>query len=473
MNSGKKAFLIFGIPSIVLLALFSIIHFLVTFIAIAISGLVLYFAILNGKWKRNGYVRITKFSMIMMLISLGSFVALFAPHVWLGQFAVNLNKAGLIEPENEKIISLEAEFHDWLENEEPFLEVWDGTVISYDNSANLPLQYKDYTRYYYEINFSEVSFDELTFPQQMFTVDHFVQDIIMDYEYDEDTYGSMEYKATIDEILAEGYESNWETQCQDDCDGSAVVTVSLLQKMGYNAFIGSGKSHWFTVVEPRAEDDFDRTVFVNTWRSIHVFYYFNQDEIKWGQPLIDTIKDTWLLDEKVTDEAPIIEELINFMEPRLYLLYVGSLVLSLIVVMIICFPRQQKKEIDELIQQERAERLRKLESTKFIGDKRNPLYWLVKGTYVRMGHPFKRLYVNFWIDVIWVSVAIFLMLLGAINFIDTYWLFNYLAITIWFILWFLDGSYIVRIKHSLSNFVQNRRSPDPEVSPAIDEESGQ
>ena len=62
------------------------------------------------------------------------------------------------------------------------------------------------------------------------------------YAFDWDTWGVMDYVPTVDEVFAKG---------REDCDGRAVVAASLLERLGFTAWIVSDLEHVWVI----ARDD--------------------------------------------------------------------------------------------------------------------------------------------------------------------------------------------------------------------------
>jgi hypothetical protein len=64
------------------------------------------------------------------------------------------------------------------------------------------------------------------------------------YAYDWETWGVMDYLPTVAEVFAMG---------REDCDGRAVVAASLLQRLGYEAWLVTDLKHtWVVARDPRA-----------------------------------------------------------------------------------------------------------------------------------------------------------------------------------------------------------------------------
>ncbi|MHA1341206.1 MAG: hypothetical protein ACTSRZ_14620 [Promethearchaeota archaeon] len=446
MARGKKAFFIFGIPFFVFTILFSIILFINNFLYILTIGLIGSAIFLFRRMKRHQYpyIRLLKISFVLFCVSFGIFCGLYNPKVWASQFPRNLNKASLIEPNNYAIENLETNFFEWIDSK-PYLE--DIYGLNY-TSAIIPFQYADSYYIFRTVNFSETDWDSLDSLTKLLVINYFITNEVIEWTEDSEVYGSLEYKGTVDEVLAISLESNWTKKSKDDCDGIAVVTVSFLQRLGYNAYIGSGKGHWYTVVEPRSQDNFNTPLFLNTWRSIHVYFYFNQYEFKIGQPLLDTFKDVWFLDEA----DPEVIEVIQLFSQNYLIAIFSSIVLGLVGVLFVCFPRKLPENILREKKDAIQKRKEKILTNKIIGKKYNPLYWLIRITYIQIGNPFKKMYIYYWIDVIWTSISAFFVIIG-LKFIPLYWLNSYFAITLTFILVLLESQFSSKIFDGLVNLI--------------------
>ncbi len=62
------------------------------------------------------------------------------------------------------------------------------------------------------------------------------------YAYDWETWGVMDYLPTVAEVFALG---------REDCDGRAVVAASLLQRLGYDAWLATDLKHVWVVARDR------------------------------------------------------------------------------------------------------------------------------------------------------------------------------------------------------------------------------
>jgi hypothetical protein len=464
-NKGWKFFIIVSIPALIFVILFSIIEFLGGFIIMWGYGLVLYFAMLHGKMKRYPLIRLSKFIIVMCLIGIGFFVMSFSPAAMVHQFKVNINKAALIEPDNPVVDELEYQFDLWLQTE-PYIE--DAYALNYSDGLLIPYQYEDAYYVFRDVNFSEVNFDDLDLTTQLIILNYYITEVIMEWTSDTEVYGSGEYKGTIEEALAVSIDSNWTILPNtDDCDGIAVVTVSFLQHLlntgrlaGYNVFIGSGKGHWYTVVEPiQGIANFHKPLFLNTWRYIHVWYYFNQEETKLGQPIMDTIQDLWLLDEEDEDFKNILE----LIRGQYLLIFGVVLLVSLIGVLLVNYPRERDDDILLVIKEQRETRKEKINNNKIIAQKWNPIYWLAWLTYGRVGNPFQKPYQNYWVDVIFTTILLYIAAIGTFLISSSPYPQVYAAIVIFIIVFLLDTDIFVKGKDLVKNITTSNKREENHI----------
>lgn len=446
MFRGKRFFIFIGLPCLALVILFTMIFWFDTALIIGLIGLILYLAILHRKFKRDPYIRVSKFLVILFAINFISFASLVSPNDWGHQFLVNLDKSKLIEPDHPIISSLEDFFFNtWLATN-PVLTHGELYIAHYIEGSLIPFNQNDFRWLTASVDFSVMDYSELSNSTKLMVIDYFINSIIIDWTNDTTVYGSNDYKGTIDQILAEGYASGWTEVSHDDCDGIAVVTVSFLQHLGFNAFIGSGISHWYTVVEPNPTDDFTRPVLLNYWSSVHVFYYFNQHDFKIGQPVINTILDCWFLDEMY----PELQVVLDLFQGNILLIFLVSIVLSFIIVSFIGYPRLHTEQEQNEINREQSIRAEKFAKNKILSHKYSPIHWILLATYIRTGNPFNKKYIYYWIDVIWVTIASFLVMLGVFQLLNAYWLFSYLLISVWALISLVDGQYSQKIVKFIS-----------------------
>lgn len=70
-----------------------------------------------------------------------------------------------------------------------------------------------------------------TNPLQQLVVVNDITHLLVDYDDDERVYGTSEYHATLDEMLARRRQSGW-LYLRDDCDGRAIFAAHLLAALG-------------------------------------------------------------------------------------------------------------------------------------------------------------------------------------------------------------------------------------------------
>ncbi len=167
------------------------------------------------------------------------------------------------------------------------------------------------------------------------------------YEYDFNKYpGVFDHVPTPEEVLADR---------KDDCDGIAVVTVSLLIYLGYDAYVAESDSHWWTYVKiynGTLDPDGGIThtiVYLNWWDEIgEPYLIFNQTAVILMQPLYISWWDqmtnpyyiTIIQDAFFTDEFGFtLSEL-----PYIALLPVAIFLLGFILSFSVGFPRKYEKK---------------------------------------------------------------------------------------------------------------------------------
>lgn len=68
-------------------------------------------------------------------------------------------------------------------------------------------------------------------PLQQLVIVHDVSHLLVDYDHDERVYGTTEFHATFDEMLARRRQAGW-IYLRDDCDGRAVFAAHVLSALG-------------------------------------------------------------------------------------------------------------------------------------------------------------------------------------------------------------------------------------------------
>ncbi|UCG70536.1 MAG: hypothetical protein JSV09_05840, partial [Thermoplasmata archaeon] len=210
--------------------------------------------ILSMYRRERKYITLTKLGLVLFLW----FVFLcWNPLYWPQQIYRRLNKGSLITPDAPEIISLNTTF---------------------TNSAFYNGPYNRSTL--------QGQFQELSDIQYFIYNPGFNDDDWINYTYDYFQYpGVFEHVPLPSEVLENR---------QDDCDGIAVVTVSLLVLRGYEAYVAESDSHWWTYVRICGEDlnssirgKTYTTVYLNWWTSIgEPYMIFNQTRVIITQPLL-------------------------------------------------------------------------------------------------------------------------------------------------------------------------------------------
>lgn len=107
----------------------------------------------------------------------------------------------------------------------------------------------------------------------------------LDYVYDSSQYsGVLDHIPTPSEVLKNR---------KDDCDGIAVVTVSLLTRRGYEAYVAESNFHWWTYVKLSGENlhsDIDAkassVLYLNWWEDIgEPYVIFDRASVIFKQPV--------------------------------------------------------------------------------------------------------------------------------------------------------------------------------------------
>jgi hypothetical protein len=332
----------------------------------------------------------------MLVIEGSGFVMLFEnPLIWGEQYERKLNLNSLITPQDPYILELKTRFDTWL-----------GTSPSINgtNYANYFLFFDDgiknmeYGRRYFW-QFQKINWSRMDEVQQAAIVDWYIQEYIVHWTSDTEVYNSSEYKATPHQILQQNVDNGWTQAAKDDCDGIAVVTVSLLRNYNINAYIGAGQGHWFTVIRPTNMTEMkqhygtNEAFAINYWETVHLWCYFDAKEFYLGQNLFRTMADLFLMSSE--DEF---EPFIGFVEANLVVVYLLTLLVAIIGVLFIGYPRNYPNQDEQ--QNREARRKYIYEKKPWLANKKNPLNWIVNATYVRVGNPFRKIYRNEWLNII-------------------------------------------------------------------------
>jgi hypothetical protein len=395
---GKRLFLYLGIP---LLALNFIIGFLglITGILITIFDFVWVYLILIWGRKENIYNRWLKLSIIVFSIQMSYLIyGVSNPIYWPSELRIGFDRSHLITPNDPNILILREQFDKWLETHPNVTNVH--YSIWYEDGYR---KYENYAGYWY--NLYNISWSNLTDIGKLMVADYYIQNIVMEYEYDMPTYGFNDFKATPNQILQPWIDSGFTNKTKDDCDGSAVVTVSLLKNLGYDAYIGSGKGHWFTVVKL---PDYKYEIFLNTWQTINTFAYFNETSITITQSPILTLLDLILWTELPED----FNNTMKILSMGNYAIgFLSSFVVSFALVLFIRSPNSYLSSLNLVPDEEdRKGRKEKLSKYKFRTKRYHPLNWILDRTYIRVGNPFRKRYLAEWINIIFTTIVTFSMI---------------------------------------------------------------
>jgi len=243
MRKSKQIFLYIGLPLLIfmifIMAIYYVIH-LLWYLTIAIVTL------LSLYRKERKYITLTKLALVLFLWFL--FIC-WNPIYWPQQIYRHLDRGSVITPNAQCIIDLN---------------------INFTNSV-----------------FYHGPYNRSTIQGQLDQLSD-IQDFIdqrIPYVLDSVQYGVLDHVPIPAEVLATG---------QDDCDGMAVVTVSLLTYLNYSAYVAESDMHWWTYVKIYGEalnsSIRGRTytvVYLNWWDDIgEPYVIFNQTTVIFPQPLI-------------------------------------------------------------------------------------------------------------------------------------------------------------------------------------------
>ena len=203
--------------------------------------------------KERKYIALTKVGFVMFLWFVFMCIN---PIYWPSQISRRLNRGSLITPDAQCITDL------------------NNTLFS------SPYYNPPYNR-----STIQGQLDELSDIQFFLYSPGANDDDWINYTYDFFQYpGVFDHVPTPEEVLANR---------QDDCDGIAVVTVSLLVRLGYEAYVAESDSHWWTYVKIYGEDlnssirgKTYTVVYLNWWEGIgEPYMIFNQTTVIITQPL--------------------------------------------------------------------------------------------------------------------------------------------------------------------------------------------
>ncbi|MHA1731073.1 MAG: hypothetical protein ACTSU5_03980 [Promethearchaeota archaeon] len=262
--------------------------FIANMLAILVGPVVLYFAVLHGPTHARG-VQAAKVGLAFLTIEVVSLASLVQnPAMWASQIARMYDKRLLVQPHSASIEELREHFDQFVASKPLINDTWHWA--SYNGRV-------DQDNYYYGYyNMSELDYSALTDFEKLLLVDYYIRNNTIRWTDDEVVYGVGDYKGTPDEMLREKDYSDPNSRARDDCDGIAVVTVSLLLNLNESGWvncvpkIGSGQSHWYTVAWLPGND---QPVFLYYWRTIHAWVFFDPAGIGFqlGQPLAYTVAD--------------------------------------------------------------------------------------------------------------------------------------------------------------------------------------
>ncbi|MHA1265505.1 MAG: hypothetical protein ACTSRS_09745 [Candidatus Helarchaeota archaeon] len=302
MRKSKKVFLFFGLPLLIFMGFIAVIYYVLhTLWYFTIAGLIL----ISMYRKERKYITLTKLAIILFLWF--AFMCI-NPLYWGQQIYRRLDRGSLITPDAQCIIDLNATF-----------------VAS-------PFYHGPYNR-----STLQGQMDELSDVQNfLYNPGNNPNDYI-DYVYDFFQYpGVFDHVPSAEEVLANR---------QDDCDGIAVVTVSLLVRLGYEAYIAESDSHWWTYVKIYGEDlnssirgTTSTVVYLNWWEQIgDPYMIFNQTTVIITQPLYYSWYD------QMTD-GYYIEILQEFGGPYVAFTPIVALLLGFLFSIGVGFPRHYPKK---------------------------------------------------------------------------------------------------------------------------------
>ena len=258
---NKKLFIFIGMPIYAFLFLFFLLYYIqVSFFFMLILG-ILGAGIMR---KQRKYLRLTKIAGITFLIYTMMFYnILLLP----SQVARRLpgQRKSLLEPQNDHITRLKADFLDW--HEKTYNQSF--TTLGENNREELELK--------------------------LLRIDYYIRRVRMEYTYDTNApYFYYDHLPTIDEIFES--DSDGDGKLQDDCDGMTILTVSLLLNMGYDAWMVEAEYHYYTMVfmdgeDPGTEEGYAHGISLYNSKKRPAYMLFNDEKtlIPPSRPLYVTI----------------------------------------------------------------------------------------------------------------------------------------------------------------------------------------
>ncbi len=366
----------------------------------------LYYIFLHKK-KSHRIIHSIKIGAIFLTISLSAFLATVPdPSFWDDYYTHETDVSKLITPQDEYVQKVKEDFEDWLDGHPPINGTNSTKYSTYYNDGKLKNWIYSWQYYQYDaVNWTEM--DEL---EKAMVIDFYVRRYIVNWTSDSEVYGISDYKASPHEILSQMANNGWTKPAQDDCDGQAAVTVSLMKSFGLNAYIGDGKGHWFTVVNvstnSREEYGLENVVMLNFWQSVHLWSYFDEDEFYISQSPAMTFLELIFME----DEDPY-QPFYSFADEYPEALYIINIFAAILVALLIGYPRGYEGETYARETKKREERKNKLtKALPFLNQKWNPLTWILYPlfyfTYIRTGNPFRKVYKRSWFNIILAFVLI-------------------------------------------------------------------
>ncbi|MHC1592254.1 MAG: hypothetical protein ACXQS8_09220 [Candidatus Helarchaeales archaeon] len=233
MRKQVRIFLFIGIPLFILFVIFTI----VTYMIMTIFMILLFAGIAISTFrKKNFYMRFTQFAIFWFIL----FFFLFPnPLDWGNQFIRRVGKAtaipgmNVIEP--DKCAALEEQFWQFT-NRSDMLGIDNfSAFISHPKLPTLQSQLQFVQDFLYNVTNLRLDPRNESF------------DGLIKYSYDWWSFPRLAYDhiPTVDEVLSRN---------TDDCDGIAVVTCSLLERLNIryswniSPFIAESDFHWWTIV---------------------------------------------------------------------------------------------------------------------------------------------------------------------------------------------------------------------------------
>ncbi len=250
MRKSKKIFLYFGLPLLVFMIFIAVIFYVLHLLWFMTIGAIVLISMYR---KDRKFITLTKLGCILFL---WFFFLCWNPIYWPGQISRHLNRGSLITPNAQCIIDLNNTFV----NSEFYHGPYNRSTIQGQLQELSDIQYFLYSPKTNDNDWINYTYDFFQYP------------------------GVFDHIPTPEEVLSNR---------QDDCDGIAVVTVSLLVRLGYEAYVAESDSHWWTYVKIYGEDlnvsvrgNTYMVVYLNWWEEIgDPYVIFNQTTVILMQPL--------------------------------------------------------------------------------------------------------------------------------------------------------------------------------------------